>query len=71
MDDELYKRRVNYLTNSRAGYQQVADREERPEQRHTQHRAHLKAGVFASVTGHLAKPDSVEKLLTVGLSHKL
>lgn len=71
MDDELHERRVDYLANSGSRHKQVADGEERPEQRHTQDRAYLQKGVLASVAGHLSEPDGVEELLTVGLSHKL
>lgn len=71
MDDEFDERRVDDLAHTGAWHQKVADGKQGPEHRHTQHCGHLQTGVFAPVAGCLSKPDGVEELLTVGLSHKL
>lgn len=71
MDDELDEGCVDDLSYAGARHQQVADGEQRPEERHAQHGGDLQAGVLASVAGRLAEPHGVKKLLAVGLSHKL
>lgn len=71
VDDELDEGRVDDLAHAGARHQQVADGQQRPEQRHAQHRGDLQAGVLAPVAGRLAEPHGVEELLAVGLSHKL
>lgn len=71
MDDEFDEGCVDDLAHTGAWHQKVADRKQRPKHGHTQHRGHLQTGVFAPVAGRLSKPDGVEELLTVGLSHKL
>lgn len=71
VDDELDKGRVDDLSHTGARHQQVADGEQRPEERHAQHGGDLQAGVLAPVAGRLAEPHGVKELLAVGLSHKL
>lgn len=71
VDDELDEGRVDDLTHTWAWNQKVADGEQRPEHGYAQNSGHLQTGVFPPVTGRFSEPHGVEKLLTVGLSHKL